>query len=64
MVVPLLLVAAAAAPAPILSGFVPKGRYGHCTFIVGDKLYALGGAPYNTSGLSDELLVFDPSSGT
>ena len=60
-------IAAAAAPVPSTplgdAYFTPKGRYGHCTFVVGGKMYALGGAPFNVSRLSDKLMVFDPPSG-
>jgi hypothetical protein len=54
--------------------YSPQGRYGHCTFVVGGKMYALGGAPFNqtgtgypdyvSGGLSSELMVFDPFAGT
>jgi hypothetical protein len=57
------VVAASAAPAVVsaAASFVPKGRYGHCTFVVGGKMYLLGGAPFNSTSLSDELVAFDPT---
>ncbi len=55
---------ACAAAGPIsCAAFAPKARYGHCAFVVGGKLYALGGAPFQTQGLSNELMVFDPAVG-
>jgi hypothetical protein len=44
-------------------GFTPLGRYGHCTFVVAGKMYALGGKPSGSASLSDQLMSFDPSSG-
>ena len=44
--------------------FNPAGRFGHCTFVVGGKLYSLGGECKNSSTLSDEFMSFDPATGT
>jgi hypothetical protein len=52
---------ACAAAAPCVAGFTPAARYGHCTFVTGGKMYALGGAPFQTQNLSNELMVFDPA---